>query len=228
MSATDLLDSRALGPTDAWGQRFMREGTFRYAVQRAGTATMIDEYPLNVVVQGERGKKKMKQHLVMLHHDPARGTWRPEKDTIEIRSGDLVLWACREPGTPPFEIVGEKEFLRSARMINECGYAHAFASAGTYEWRDANGSGLGGRVIVRDPPCRSAGDLEKWRQSLAEGALVMIDRDRAEPERLEILTGQTVYFAIVQASGVTVTDERLLKVGVAVDGALERFGSCSR
>ena len=38
----------------------------------------------------------------------------------------------------------------------------------------------------------------------------MIDGEQAEPVRIEIVTGQTVFFAIVKGPGVTVTDRRLL------------------
>jgi hypothetical protein len=43
------------------------------------------------------------------------------------------------------------------------------------------------------------------------GALVTI-KGRAEPQQVEIVTGQTVSFAVVDAPGITIMDQRL-KVG---------------
>jgi hypothetical protein len=40
------------------------------------------------------------------------------------------------------------------------------------------------------------------------GALVT-SKGKADPRQVEILTGQTVFFAVVEAPGITITDQRL-------------------
>jgi hypothetical protein len=38
----------------------------------------------------------------------------------------------------------------------------------------------------------------------------MISDNEAQPPEVEILTGQTVFFAVTKSKGISVTDERLL------------------
>src|SRR5260370_5431018 len=77
-----------------------------------------------------------------------------DRSEIVIEAGDLVLWNCPEAGATPYCVAGEKEFFANSRMVNECGYGHAFGVAGEYRWRDANGSDAHGTVRVRDPQCK--------------------------------------------------------------------------
>ncbi|MGH7133887.1 MAG: hypothetical protein ACREJO_18310 [Phycisphaerales bacterium] len=134
--------------------------------------------------------------------------------SLRVEAGDLVLWNCPDHKAPGFAVVGEasREFFSSARLTNECGYSHAFGLPGEYAWADANGSGLNGVVRVRDPHCRTEADVERWRRELTKGALVMIADGKAEPTKVNVVVGQTVFFAVVKADGVTVTDRRLLRV----------------
>jgi hypothetical protein len=63
---------------------------------------------------------------------------------------------------------------------------------------------------VKDPGCKSDADIERWRRVLAKGILVRIaDRD-VEPREVEIVTGQTVFFAVIKGPGISITDRRLL------------------
>lgn len=208
---SNAFDSRALQYTDAYGQRFMREGTFRYKVTAAMAPCTNDEWPFLIEVTEGRDDG-MKQHTVTLKYEDR--VFRPEdgNPALQVRSGDLVLWVCRQPDAPPFQVAGDKEFFNSGRLVNESGYAHAFGAAGDYEWVDAYGSGLGGIVRVSDPAIRDHRDINKWCRDMATGALLMISGTGAEPAEIEILTGQTVYFAVTEAPGVSVTDRRLVDV----------------
>jgi plastocyanin len=200
------FDSRALGFTDAYGQRFMREGTYRYDVVTAGCGGLTAEYPYKVEVA--EGKEEMTQHTVMLAN--GEGGLRPDPAELEITVGDLVTWACRDPSAPAFEVMGDKEFFSSARLANESGYAHAFGTAGEYPWVDAYGSGLRGMVRVVDPVCNSKEELAAWQDRLAIGELVMVTGSEADPAEVEIVTGQTVYFAVTKAPGISICDARLI------------------
>jgi plastocyanin len=200
------FDSRALGLTDAYGQRFMREGTYRYDVVIAGCGGLTSEYPYSVLVS--EGSEDMMQHTVMLSTDD--GKLRPDAQELNITIGDLVTWACREPSAPPFEVLGAHEFFTSARLSNESGYAHAFGTAGEYVWVDAYGSGLRGTVHVVDPDCVTKEEFAAWQAGLATGQLVMITGNEADPAEVEIMTGQTVYFAVTKAPGISISDPRLI------------------
>jgi plastocyanin len=202
----DNFDSRALGFTDAYGQRFMRVGTYRYDVVTAGCGGLSPDYPYKVEVS--EGKEEMTQHTVMLKSE--KGKLRPNPGKLSITVGDLVTWACREPSAPVFEVAGDKEFFSSARLVNESGYAHAFGTAGEYPWVDAYGSGLQGTVRVVDPECNSREELAAWQDRLAIGELVMITGNEADPNEVEIVTGQTVYFAVTKAPGISISDARLV------------------
>jgi plastocyanin len=204
----DTLDSRALRRTDCYGQRFMRAGTYAYHVLPSGGQHVDPERPYIVrVTERKDDKAQMNQLTLTL-------TWNgrdfvPDKREVSVNAGDLVVWNCPTPGAPPYEVVGEKDFFNSARMVNECGFSHAFGFPGTYTWGDAFGSGLGGTIRVRDPGCRTQADLAKWRAGLTRATLVMIANGKAEPAEVDITVGQTVYFAIVTGKGISITDRRL-------------------
>ncbi len=221
MTNMDNFDSRALRYTDAFGQRFMRASTYRYSLIPAGTRE-IGEHPVfTIKVEKSAKDNKMNQHsLNVLYQD---GVFRPDDPEITIQMGDLVMWACRQPSAPPFEVVGDREFFSSSTMASECGYAHAFSAAGEYHWADANGAKLSGVVKVHDPKCKSQKELDKWKRKLRKGSLVMINGTKAEPAEIEVLTGQTVYFAIIKSKGISITDRRCID---AFNKVRDGLGAC--
>ena len=201
------LDSRAIGRASCFAQRFMRPGTYAYNVVAGHGAALNASYPF--VIQVEDGKKgEMTQHNVVVRQGD--GGLTVDQPKLKIRTGDLVLWSGLGSLSVAFAVVGERDFFSSARMTNECGYSHAFGTEGEYRWRDAHGSGLGGVVRVRNPKAADAKGLAKWREQLAQGSTVMIQNGKVDRAEIEVLTGQTVFFAIVTGPGISVTDERLL------------------
>lgn len=207
MQNLDTLDSRALGAVDCYGQRFMREGGYAYHVLPAGGSAVNLERPFRIEVSVRKSDGKMTQHHVPLRWD-GRG-FVPEKDKLAIEAGDLVSWNCPDRNAPAFEIAGDKDFFGSASLVNECGYSHAFGLPGTYHWTDTRGSGLKGVVRVKALECAKREDLAKWQAMLSKATLVMISHAKAEPAEVDIVVGQTVYFAVVTGPGVTITDTRL-------------------
>jgi plastocyanin len=204
----DNLDSRALRLTDCYGQRFMKPGVYPYAVVPAHAHCVTSERPFTVSVIERPQPGTMRQTVVRISSE--HGRLRAEPPEVQLEAGDLVLWnGCATTGGP-FAIVGDKPFFASYRLVNESGYSHAFGQAGEYRWRDAYGSGAAGSIKVKDPGCREHGDFDRWRKALAQGTLVTITDARAEPSHVEILTGQTVFFAITKCPGISITDERLL------------------
>ena len=202
------FDSRALGRADCFAQRFMRPGDYRYAVVPGHGQLLSTDYPF--VIHVGVGKSKKGDDIVQHHVRVTQGerglTVVPA--TLTIGVGDMVMW--NGGGNVPLAIVGEAYFFNSYQMVNECGFSHAFGLAGTYEWRDAFGSGLSGRVHVSDPDCKKDPDLKKWRAALGEGTVVMIADGKVDKRDIKIMTGQTVFFAIVKTDGISITDSRLI------------------
>ena len=48
---------------------------------------------------------------------------------------------------------------------------------------------------------------------LKKGTVVMVTEGKAQPREVQIMTGQTVFFAIPKGPGISITDERLLAEG---------------
>jgi plastocyanin len=140
------------------------------------------------------------------------GALTAEPAHLEVQVGDMVLWHAVDPTVPGFAVKGEGAggTFDSSRMEEEAVFTHAFGSTGTYEWLDANGGPARGIVEVVDPPKAATLDCEKWLESLAEGALVHIVRGKVQPDHLRVVAGQTVFWAVESATGISITDSRLL------------------
>lgn len=203
---TNNLDSRALGRADCYGQRFMKAGDYPYNVVPAHGRLISTDRPFVVRARQGAAKSVMKQHNVQVTVD--RGKLVVSKHDLTIDVGDLVLWNCA--GEHPAAVVGDHDFFASHRLLNECGFSHAFGSPGDYRWVDAYGSAVSGIVRVRDPAVKTEPDLKRWLQTLSEGKVVMIADNTAQPAEVEIVTGQTVFFTVVKGPGISITDARLL------------------
>lgn len=210
MNHTDSFDSRALRYTDAYAQRFMREGTYRYHLVKAGAGRLSASPTYTIRVDACDKDQKMGRRSIWVSYEG--DAFEPDDHDITIRVGDLVMWSCRQAEAPPFEVVGSRDFFGSANLVDGCGYAHTFGAPGDYEWADGNGGKLHGVVRVRDPECRNPKDIDKWQKRPANGALVMITHTEADPQEVEIVTGQTVFFAIAKSGGISITERRVAEV----------------
>jgi plastocyanin len=209
------LDSRALGRLDCYGQRFMRPGDYCYDIVPAHGHAISTHRPYLVRVRPGDGDSEMKQHDVRV--TAARSGFSPSDPELAVDVGDLVLWNCSD-GDLPFAVVGDHDFFGSHRLVNECGFSHVFGSEGEFHWVDAYGGGACGTVRVRRPDCTTEAGLKRWQEVLAEGSLVMIADDRATPCEVDIVVGQTVFFAVVKSGGISITDKRLLLVDRHAEG----------
>jgi plastocyanin len=206
---TDSLDSRALRRTDCYAQRFMKAGKYAYNILPLGGDCMTGDRPFTIEVVDGPKVPEMQQHTVLVRTEGGR--FRIAETSLKINAGDLVLWNCVDSRAVPYAVVGDKEFFASHRMLNECGFSHAFGTPGEYRWMDAHGSGLGGVIRVKDPGNRTQADCERWQKALSKGTLVMITGAKAEPNEVDIMVGQTVFFAVTKSTGISITDERLVK-----------------
>ncbi len=220
---SDNLDSRALRNTDCYGQRFMKPGTYPYALVPAGGLGASDfPYIVEVVENASERDGDMHQTTVTVRFVKERhgdccdertsdpGRFVPDETRVTIEAGDMVVWNSPDAATRPFAVDGQKDFFGSGALTNECGYTHVFMTPGDHEYVDANGSGLRGVVRVVDPKPRDQNELRAWQSRLGEGTLVMVNDGRPEPAEVEIVLGQTVFFAIVKGPGVTITDVSLV------------------
>jgi plastocyanin len=202
------LDSRSITLGDTFAQQFKKEGTVEYHVA-PDAAWPADEKGYEIHVGSKKGKGDPETHYVTVRLVDRQLTAEPP--TLEITAGDVVMWCPADSATPGFQICGggPQGTVSSAEMTGGCLYSHAFGVAGTYAWRDPYGSGISGEVVVRDPKIESEVDRAACRKSLGEGKVVLIRGEKAEPAKVEVMTGQTVFWAVEKAKGVAVADSRL-------------------
>jgi plastocyanin len=207
----DTLDSRTLSYVDCFARRFAQPGTVSYQITSASVrCSLHDEDAFSIDVRQRRSSgKEGTQHDVTVGVKGGRFTVDPAK--LSIEAGDVVMWHAKNSSVPGFIVQGQAgdERFTSASLESESLYTHAFGVPGTYDWRDTGRSKIGGRVVVKDLDTESKEECERWMRSLKEGALVTIKGRGADPQQVEILTGQTVFFAVVEAPGITITDQRL-------------------
>ena len=89
----DVIDSRALRPTDCYGQRFMRPGTYYYHVLPTGGQHINHERPYVVRVSDRKDKTAVMQQLTLTVAWNGREL-RPNDLDVSISTGDLVVWNC--------------------------------------------------------------------------------------------------------------------------------------
>jgi hypothetical protein len=98
-------------------------------------------------------------------------------------------------------------------MRDDSVFTHAFGLPGEYAWADANGSRLRGVVRVVPPRLESrtaAGRRAEWQRALGQGTMILVRGETAEPAEVEVVVGQTVFWAVQDAPGVSITDVALL------------------
>ena len=206
----DSFDSRSLRYVDCYAQRFAEPGTVRYELTTpAGSCLPLSPDAYIIDVAGAP-KRKGVQHTVVVSH--SQGALRPEPDHLEIEAGDTVLWNTPDPTIAGYVVRGDGAggSFDSSALSREAVYTHAFGTPGTYRWLDAHKGKLSGEVVVETIECRDADELARWHKALATGTLITIRASGARPARVKIVTGQTVFWAVESADGISLTDARLL------------------
>src|SRR5689334_19200677 len=118
----------------------MRPGRYAYNVLPAYAHAISVDRPFEIIVNEEKSPGGMRQHNIPV--GASRGLVTVEPTSLEIALGDLVLWNSANKNRGSFAIVGDQDFFDSTRMVNECGYSHAFGLPGEYRWRDVHGSNV--------------------------------------------------------------------------------------
>jgi hypothetical protein len=106
-------------------------------------------------------------------------------------AGDVVTWNTPDSSIAVYMIEGEGTFLSfsSASLLRKAVYTHALGVPGRYRWLDARGGKLGGVIEVVSPKADVRESARKWLGSLGS-PILRVRGEQAEPERVQILTGQ--------------------------------------
>jgi plastocyanin len=213
----NTLDSRFIRLGNCFAHRFSAPGTFAYALSPipSSFAAHDGEPPAQAVIVTARDDDRDAQRQHDVKVSMADGELRASPAELRVTAGDLVVWSGDKSVTFGFRVRGRigDEVIDSASLRTESIFTHAFGLPGTYQWADANGSGLGGQVRVAMPD--AATGQEEWLSRLEQGTLVHVRGERAEPELVDILVGQTVVWAVEDAPGVSITDTTLIATGAA-------------
>jgi plastocyanin len=213
----NVLDSRFLRLGDCYAQKFSKPGTVHYAVTigaGAGLPLDNDSYTIEVKrpAKGPDAKNKpITQYNVVVTLQ--NGALTAEPAHLEIETGDVVLWHTTDAATPGFAVVGEqgKETFSSSALRDDAIYTHAFGVPGHYEWVDANGDKVCGEIIVKNFEATKPEHHKKWLTTLSKGTQIKIDGAKASPRKVEIVIGQTVFWFVEKARGISITDARLVR-----------------
>jgi plastocyanin len=210
----DTLDSRSLRYIDCFAQKFSTPGHVHYQISTlAGACLPLEEeaeFTIDVRARSEKGGET-RQHDVQVRREGKKFVAEPSR--LEVHAGDMVLWNAPDPTTPGFVVTGEGAGGKfdSSALTTEAVYTHAFGTPGEYKWVDAHKGKISGVINVRSLDPKDKNQCEKWLSTLEEGTLILIEGDSVRPKKIEILTGQTVFWAIQKASGISITDSRLLQ-----------------
>jgi plastocyanin len=206
------LDSRFLRQTDCFAQRFTTPGLVRYSLSGVlgGIASpeSEDSFTIDVVPGGPEGTSG-RQHQVSVRQEGQRLIAEPAR--LQVTAGDIVLWNAPDAAMAGYAVRGQGEGIsvNSASLRSGAVYTHSFGLPGRYGWVDANGSEVSGEIRVAEAEVRREQDRSRWMEVLSRGVLVTIRGTEVSPREVEIVVGQTVFFAVEDAPGITITDARL-------------------
>lgn len=213
----DTLDSRSLRYLDCYIKRFSKPDQINYHVTTAaGVCLPLDEESFTIIVNGCIEREEGNQYDVIVRREGQKLVADPAY--LEIESGDVVLWHAANSSVPGFIVVGKGECskLDSSALTEKSVYTHVFGMPGEYKWMDANHGTVSGVVEVYSPNPNEKQDCQDKVSALTDGIIITICEDKVVPERVQVLVGQTVFWAIERASGISITD-----VGLVVDSVLE-------
>ena len=205
------LDSRYLRLGDTFAHRFVKAGTYHYAVTIHGGIELPSHHPRFEITVAKKPGSASKTHYVTVSY--ANGVFSVEPKTLRIKHNDVILWTTASAATPGFAVNGESKAARfdSANLPANSMYSHAFGTSGVFEWSSARDPKLNGTVTVAaHPPCHTEEDRSAYLKKLSQAVVVMIDAPKAHPKKISITVGQTVFFAVRSGEDVAIVDRTLL------------------
>jgi plastocyanin len=208
----NVLDSRFLRPGDTFAQRFTEPGIYRYNVGIQGSLAQPGHDAPFAVTVGDDAGDAPKTHYVTVNYTDNIFSATPAR--LQIKTGDAVLWSTVSANVPGFAVCGQSEAGRfdSAEIHANGMYSHAFGVSGVIEWSDAHEPKTHGTIVVgTHPACRTHEDRQAYAQKLSKATLVMIEDGHARPSKVKVTVGQTVFFAVKSAGGISIVDKTLLR-----------------
>lgn len=214
-----VLDSRRIGPLNTYTQKVPGSGELMLDVQPAsgGFLPFEEDKAKKAKVKSRpaarrRDRKGGKQHYVPLASNKDN-VFSMKAEDMDVEEGDALTFHLPGRKERPCVVRGQIGDFRfsSLALRHEAVFTHPFGVAGRYEWADANGSKVGGVITVRDDPADGKLGAERAMDRMKEGVLVHIVGDKVSPREVTISTGQTVFFAVEDTDGITITDVTLLK-----------------
>jgi plastocyanin len=205
------LDSRSLAYVDCYAQRFPAPGSINYHLSSTPTPFPLPgANTFTIEVREGQGEPEGKQHDVTVR--VADGKLVADPPDVTIQQGDVVLWNAPDASSFRFTVQGgdEKFSFSSASLSAECLFSHVFLTPGVVKWIDANGTPVGGTIRVKEVDSSDAERSRQWVAALEAPSIITVEAETATPDALEVMAGQTVFWAISRASGITVTDERMV------------------
>jgi plastocyanin len=208
----NTLDSRFLCLGDCYARKFGKAGTVRYVLSAAaGHCMPVGDGAYTITVSAQPSKNEAsQQHNVVVRLINSQLVAEPA--SLQIKAGDMVLWHTPDGAANGFAVIGEGDAgnFNSGALTDESVYTHAFGLPGIYDWVDAHGGKARGQIRVKMVEAKERNDCKKWLEALAKGSLITVNGEKADPKRIDILAGQTVFWAVQKASGISITDTRLL------------------
>jgi len=209
----NTLDSRSLSYTDCFMQKFSSAGQFIYELLPstvAGLGHDEDLFTIDIRTKESKGGEPNQHYIKVLRRD---GKLVAEPPRLSIEAGDVVIWNTNDSTVTGYVVRGEGKAGRfsSDALQKEAVYSHAFGIPGSYYWLDPHGGPASGVIEVQPVDACNEDAASKWREKLAEGAVITVSDKRVTPAKVKILVGQTVFWAIEKASGMAIADARLVK-----------------
>jgi len=211
------LDSRSMGPLDCFVQKVTEPGDLVFEIRKsaAGFCPMDKDAVMRVKVKANKASRAQqrtsgKQHSVpVIYDDDGFQTKSLPKDLVQ---GDAILFHQADTKAPGFAVIGRmgKTEFSSTELRDQVVFSHPFGLPGRYQWVDANGSGVGGVIVVENEPAMGKDGAKRAIERMSEGVMVHIVGNKVKPKELRIATGQTVFFAVEGTDGITITDVTLL------------------
>ena len=204
------LDSRTLQTTNCYARKFAKTGKVIYRLAPVAADCGPDGNDSFIVEVVSSKTKETQQHNVVVRLEDRRLVADPPH--LKVQVGDMVLWHANGLNNRSFAIRGKGAGgqFSSSSLDKEVVFTHAFGSPGTFEWIDANGSPIKGVIEVVSPDTERRGDCDKWIKSLEKGFVIHIVDKKVRPAKLKVSVGQTVFWAVEKAPGITITDSRLV------------------
>jgi len=212
----NTLDSRSLHLHNCFAQPFPAAGEIKYVLvvgslsPSSPPTDTSNGFKIDVIPKVNAGPPTQYTVLVSV----VNGTLVPTPAALVISVGDIVLWHHDDSSTPRrFGVIGAGNnfAFSSGSLTNEAVFTHAFGLPGTYDWIDATGKQLGGKIVVSATQLNKDAERANYLKTLATPAACEIkDNKVTSGGSLNIVVGQTVFWKVWNGNGVTITDKRLV------------------